>query len=132
MRKKFFILFFIITICFISLLYLFNSNNNSKDSSLSHLFFAQYIQLKNKTINWSLPNTNFQSKTNQSDTTLNQIPPQKKHFISFSGCETLTQNPDTLSKKLQKDRTKNTTNNSSSLFQKMGCGLIQTIIPLSF
>lgn len=132
MRKKFFILFFIITICFISLLYLFNSNNNSKDSSFSHLFFAQYIPLKNKTINWSLPNTNFQLKNNQSDTINNQISSQKKHFISFSGCDSLTQKPDALSKKLKKEQSENNPNTSSTFFQKMGCGFIQTIIPLSF
>ena len=105
-----------------------------KSKNTSHLFFAQYIQLenKNKPINWSLPHFSAQTNNNQPETIEDSSAPQKKHFISFSGCGALTQNPNSLSKKLKKEPVENTQNTASSFFQKMGCGLIQTIIPLSF
>ena len=126
MKTKYFLLF-ILSLLFLAIgwVYVFPKNT-------PHLFLAQYIQLENKPINWSLLNTNIQLKNKQPRIIEDSSIPQKKHFISFSGCETLTQNPDSLSKKLRKEPTENTQNPTSSLFQKIGCGLIQTIIPLSF
>ena len=130
MKLKY-IFLFILSLTFLVIGYFYASQ---KSKNTPHLFLAQYIQLenKNKQINWSLLNTNIQLKNNQHNSIKNSSDPQKKRFISFSGCETLTQNPDSLSKKLRKEPTENTQNPTSSLFQKIGCGLIQTIIPLSF
>ena len=130
MKMKYIFLF----ILSIILLVIGYSYTFPKSKNTSHLFFAQYIQLenKNKPINWSLSHFSAQTNNNQPETIEDSSSPQKKHFISFSGCDALTQNPNSLSKKLKKEPVENTQNTTASFFQKMGCGLIQTIIPLSF
>ncbi len=128
MKMKY-IFLFILSLIFLAIGYFYTF---PKRKNTTHLFLTQYIQLENKPINWSLLNINIQLKNNQQNPIESSLDPQKKHFISFSGCETLTQNPDSLSKKLRKEPAENTQNPTSSLFQKIGCGLIQTIIPLSF
>ena len=136
MKKKHFILLFIISLAFISLFYLFNGYKNSKDNLFTHLFLVQYIPFKTQTthFDFSLP---FQKSNSQKvkkifleDATTNI--PEKKSFFSISHCGTFVRKPDSLSKKFNKNQTNQQIENKSSLFEKFDCGLIQTIIPLSF
>ena len=128
MKFKYIFLFIFISLTLIVSFFIsFNKKENN-----STLFLAQYINFEtnNKPINLSLLNTNIQfNKKVNIETNTNRT---AKKFISFSGCDSLTQKPDALSKKLKKEQSENNPNTSSTFFQKMGCGFIQTIIPLSF
>ena len=130
MKTKYIFLFILIT----TLLAIACLKTPSKKEELTHLFFTQYIQLKNdeKPLNLSLSNTNIHTKNNQPQILEQPNLSNKKNFFLFTGCATSDQKPDSLSKKLKKEPIKNNQNPTTSLFQKVGCGLIQTIIPLSF
>lgn len=135
MKKKFFILLFIIIFIFISLLY-FN-NKNGKENAFTHLFLVQYLPLKNPTghYNFSLPlksTPTIAPKKIFQEEKSDPYSQKQKSFFSISTCSPLGNKPDSLSKKFNKNQTNQPVENKYQLFEKFDCGLIQTIIPLSF
>ncbi len=136
MKKKLFISLFITIFIFISLFY-FNKYKNGKENAFTHLFLVQYLPLKNPTGNYdfSLPLKNTTSTEQKRIFQAKKSAPylqKQKSFFSISTCSPLGNKPDSLSKKFNKNQTNQQIENKSSLFEKFDCGLIQTIIPLSF